>query len=121
MEVTKKQIPNFNEFLGSWPTEAEYPYKMTEDYCVNKTAHTSSKVKLVNFNYVVGQHALMDALANHGPVAVAMSTIPFNAFSFYHSGVFRNALCNPIIPDHIVLAVGYGTDETTGEDYWILR
>jgi len=103
---------------GSWPTEAEYPYKMNQGYCSMKT--TKSPVKLQTYKYVIGQHALMDALANHGPVAVAMSTVPLEAFSFYHGGVFKNYLCNPIIPDHIVLAVGYGTDPKEG-DYWILK
>jgi len=103
---------------GSWPTEAEYPYAMNANYCTNKT--TTSPVKLVSYKYVIGEHAMMDALANHGPVAVAMSTIPMTAFSFYHSGVYSNPLCNPLIPDHIVLAVGYGTDEVGG-DYWILK
>jgi cathepsin L len=112
---------------GAWPTEEEYPYTMNEGYCVNHTSSrprgppgSSPPVKLVSYQYVIGEHALMDALANHGPVAVAMSTIPMSAFSFYHSGVYRNPLCNPLIPDHIVLAVGYGTDEDGG-DFWILK
>jgi hypothetical protein len=104
---------------GKWPREEEYPYTMNEGYCTNKTS-TTSPIKLVSYQYVIGQHALMDALANHGPVAVSMSTIPMAAFAFYHSGVYQNVLCNPLIPDHIVLAIGYGTDEVGG-DYWILK
>jgi len=103
---------------GSWPTEGEYPYVMNPQYC--KNFKTSSPVVLKSYQYVIGIHSLMDALANHGPVAVAMSTIPFEPFTFYHTGVFRNILCNPLIPDHIVLAVGYGTD-AHGVDYWILK
>jgi len=105
---------------GTWPLESEYPYKMNEDFChANSTSTWKSPIKLVNFNYVIGEHALMDALANHGPVAVAISTVPFTAFSFYSSGIYSNPLCNPLIPDHIVVVVGYGTENGVG--YWILK
>jgi C1A family cysteine protease len=103
---------------GRWPSESDYgAYRMNEGFCNKKT--NTSAVKLTTFSYVIGEHALMDALANHGPVAVSMSTFPAAPFAFYHKGVYENALCNPLIPDHIVTAVGYGTE--SGKDYWLLK
>ncbi len=63
----------------------------------------------------------MEAVALHGPVAVAISTYPSVPFTFYSGGVFSDLLCNPLVPDHVVLVVGYGTDEKTGQKFWRLK
>lgn len=107
-------------FNGSWPLETEYAYRQNPGTCQNIEA-TKSNVKLLDYHYVIGTHALMDAVANHGPVAVAISTFPANPFTYYHTGVFADLLCNPIVPDHVVSVVGYGTDNKTGVPYWRLK
>ena len=41
-------------------------------------------------------------------------------FEFYSSGIFNSPLCGTNI-NHAVLAVGYGHDEPTGLDYWLIK
>ena len=41
-------------------------------------------------------------------------------FQFYKSGVFDNTNCGTSL-DHAVLAVGYGTDATSGQEYWLVK
>jgi len=52
------------------------------------------------------------------PIAISVDA---SAWKGYESGVFNG--CNQTNPDvnHAVLLVGYGTDPTTSEDYWIVR
>lgn len=51
------------------------------------------------------------------PLAISLDASDFHA---YHSGVMEFADCGSDL-NHAVLLVGYGTDEETGQDYWIVR
>jgi hypothetical protein len=98
-------------------------------------------------NYFYDETALANAIANIGPISVAVYVT--NAFQSYSSGIFSDSNCNVIgtsgsitYPDlnhavskHLfllfifkkickllkVLAVGYGVDATTGKKYWLLK
>ena len=41
-------------------------------------------------------------------------------FQTYSSGVLDSALCGTTL-DHAVTATGYGVDDTTGQEYWIIK
>lgn len=64
--------------------------------------------------------ALMNAVAKHGSVVVALAA---SSWSFYAGGVYSPS--HPSSTDwdlnHGVVVEGYGTDEITGEDYWLVR
>mmetsp|Transcript_45543 Transcript_45543/g.142909 ORF Transcript_45543/g.142909 Transcript_45543/m.142909 type:complete len:390 (-) Transcript_45543:85-1254(-) len=63
-------------------------------------------------------HAVMDALANVGPLAV---NVQATTWSDYESGVFDGCSNRSNIAiDHVVQLVGYGTDPKGG-DYWLVR
>lgn len=51
------------------------------------------------------------------PLAISLDASEFHS---YHSGVLDFDDCGANL-NHAVLLVGYGTDEETGEDYWIVR
>ena len=43
------------------------------------------------------------------------------SFHHYKEGIYRSPTCSSILHDHEVLAVGFGVDEDTGEEYYILK
>lgn len=63
---------------------------------------------------------LMNAVAKLGPVAVSVACHPW---IFYQSGVFYAPLNSTSATDinHLVVLEGYGTDQETGEDFWLIR
>jgi C1A family cysteine protease len=65
------------------------------------------------------ESALQDAVAAVGPVAVAIDVTA--DFFAYRSGVFYDPTCSADRLRHAVLVVGYGTNATTGQDYWIVK
>jgi len=60
---------------------------------------------------------LLNAVAKTGPIAITVDA----AWSGYESGVFEPETYATIDLDHAVLLVGYGTDNATGLDYWLVR
>ena len=61
----------------------------------------------------------MKAAMNQQPLAVAIEADQM-CFQTYSTGVFTNTACGTTL-DHAVLAVGYGTDEASGMDYWLVK
>jgi cathepsin L len=99
-----------------------YPYTGHDGKCSytksDEVAGIKSYVRLPTNNYT----ALMHAVATIGPVAISVDAEPW---SFYSHGVFDGAgafskTCGTTI-DHAVQLVGYGTDDQSGKDYWLVR
>jgi cathepsin L len=67
-------------------------------------------------NYTV----VMNTIAKLGPVTVSVACLPWH---LYEGGVFYAPMNDPHSADvnHLVVLNGYGTDEETGEDYWLIR
>ncbi len=65
------------------------------------------------------EDALKAAVATVGPISVLIDTEA--SFYSYASGVYYEVNCRKEWPNHAVLLVGYGTDEETGEDYWLVK
>ena len=69
---------------------------------------------------------IMDALANHGPLAAAMDASDLS-FMLYSGGVYdsyKYNSCGADTLDHEVVLVGYGTDTTADGNalpYWLVR
>jgi cathepsin L len=109
--------------LGGQTSEWKYPYisYWGEDFkCKFNVSKTTPTAVLANYVLLPSNHApsIIEHLANSGPLII---NIDASAWSAYESGVFNG--CNQTNPeiDHIVQAVGYGTDTATGEDYWLVR
>lgn len=66
------------------------------------------------------ERRLKEAVAKIGPIAVAIDA-SHPSFQFYKGGVYYEPLCASGRMDHGVLVVGYGTDEATGMDYWLVK
>eukprot|EP00088_Acartia_fossae_P055246 TRINITY_DN6412_c1_g2_i2.p1 TRINITY_DN6412_c1_g2~~TRINITY_DN6412_c1_g2_i2.p1 ORF type:complete len:549 (+),score=136.05 TRINITY_DN6412_c1_g2_i2:48-1694(+) len=106
---------------GGIPTEDSYgPYLGQDGYCHLDRAKMTLKIKGW-VNVTSGDvDALKMAIANHGPVSVAIDA-SHKSLSFYSNGVYYEPDCNNNIDglDHAVLAVGYGT--IAGQDYWLVK
>eukprot|EP00762_Andalucia_godoyi_P002894 ANDGO_04191.mRNA.1 Counting factor associated protein D len=100
--------------------DQDYPYLGQDGYC-NSDA-TKFNVKIASYaNVTVGDElALTSAIANVGPVSVAIMVT--RSFIFYGSGVYYEPTCKSDAADldHAVVASGYGTD-SSGGDYYIVR
>ena len=60
---------------------------------------------------------LLDAVANRGPVVVSVDA---SGWSSYGGGVFHECQTDATV-NHAVVAVGFGSDEASGMDYWLIR
>lgn len=66
------------------------------------------------------ENDLLKAVASVGPVSVAIDASQ-PSFQLYSSGVYYEADCSSEQLDHGVLVVGYGTDEVSNQDYWLVK
>jgi cathepsin L len=89
----------------------------TKGLFADAVADVRGYVRLPSNNYT----ALMQAVAKIGPVIVNVAANPWR---FYKSGVFTPSgkkSSDQTDINHVVVLMGYGTDEATGEDYWLVR
>jgi len=97
--------------------EADYPYKGADTKCntkVKKTAKITGFVKLPENDYL----SLLTAVATIGPISISVDA---SVWSSYGEGVYTGCPTSGIDIDHAVQLVGYGTDATSGLDYWLVR
>ncbi|KAF8821402.1 cathepsin CPL [Cardiosporidium cionae] len=99
-------------------TESDYPYLAHDQSCQQSSCHDVAPIS--GFKGVQAQNpsALIATIALRGPAAVAVDG-GGSAFRFYSGGIL-DIPCEDAL-DHAVLAVGYGTDKASGEDYWIVK
>ena len=64
-------------------------------------------------------NALQQAVAQVGPVSIAYDVL--TDFLYYEGGVYSSQNCSSTSLNHAMLLVGYGTDEATSQDYWLLK
>jgi len=97
-------------------TEKAYAYTAATGKCKPFTpvANVSSYIRLPKNNY----SALMNAVANIGPIAISAAAEPWQ---MYESGVFSSG-CNADV-DHAIQMVGYGTNKGVfgSKDYYLVR
>ena len=99
-------------------SESNYPYEPYDQKCVYNASKVAATIS--GFHDVTGGEAgLKSAVANHGPVSVAIDASA-SSFQFYKSGVYYEPECSSSMLDHGVLVVGYGTTKN-GTDYWIVK
>lgn len=81
---------------------------------VSRAVSISGRVAVTPNSY----EDVMKVVATVGPVTI---TVDAGGWHDYESGVFSGGNhTNPDL-DHLVQLVGYGTDDKTGADYWLVR
>ncbi|XP_056331622.1 cathepsin S, ortholog 2, tandem duplicate 2 [Danio aesculapii] len=102
---------------GGIDSESSYPYQGVQGPCRYNPSQRAANCTSYNFVSQGNEQALKEALANIGPISVAIdATRP--KFTFYRSGVYDDPSCTQNV-NHAVLAVGYGT--LSGQDYWLVK
>ncbi|XP_074837159.1 cathepsin S-like isoform X2 [Carettochelys insculpta] len=98
-------------------SDASYPYTAQNGTChYNSTTRAATCSKYVELPYA-DEAALKDAIANIGPVSVAIDAKQ-PTFFLYRSGVYDDPRCTQEV-NHGVLAIGYGTLD--GKDFWLVK
>jgi C1A family cysteine protease len=107
------------ETSGGLCTQKDYPYEAKKGTCRVNECTIEDQSDVVSFVDVSPktEKGLQEAIAVQ-PVSVGIEADKLS-FQLYKSGVY-NATCG-IKLDHGVVAVGYGTDDDSGMDYWIVR
>jgi cathepsin L len=99
-------------------SEETYAFTGKEEQCKFSSSRSVTKCR----GYVDiprgNEQALQAAIANVGPVAVALDA-SLTEFQLYRRGVFKSSKCSSTAINHAVLAVGYG--ESKGEEYWLIK
>jgi cathepsin L len=77
---------------------------------------------ILNFAFLPAgdERALMEAVATVGPISVAIDASR-ETFQSYREGVYYDNACSSTQLNHAVLVVGYGTDDGTKQDYWLIK
>lgn len=106
--------------LSGFTTENDIQYLGINSYC--NTKYIDNKFKVSSWAMVKSQdvNALKEALVD-GPVAVAIA-VP-ETMVWYADGIYNDPDCGNSMMDlgHAVTAEGYGVDEATGSEYWIIK
>ncbi|KFM62597.1 Dipeptidyl peptidase 1, partial [Stegodyphus mimosarum] len=107
--------------------ETCYPYEGHDDVC---SVAKCKRFYVAKYKYVGGffggcnEELMKLDLLQNGPVTVAFEVYP--DFMYYSSGIYHHtgvgARYNPFhLVNHGVLITGYGTDNATGEKFWIVK
>ena len=97
-------------------SESDYPYQAMDGQCQEcESVITISKYGNI---FPRNERILKRAVAQQ-PVSVAIQA-NLTSFRFYSRGVYSDYNCGDKL-DHGVLVVGYGTDEDSNLDYWLVK
>ena len=69
------------------------------------------------YTYNGNEEVLKKLVATFG--AVVSTVASSGPFQYYGGGVFSG--CTSSKQDHAITVVGYGTDEVSGEDFWLIK
>eukprot|EP00771_Trimastix_marina_P004003 gnl/Trimastix_PCT/73.p2 GENE.gnl/Trimastix_PCT/73~~gnl/Trimastix_PCT/73.p2 ORF type:complete len:478 (+),score=138.90 gnl/Trimastix_PCT/73:121-1554(+) len=110
-----------DEQKGKLVYEYAYPYEMENGFChFNPRKYIVPDFQMKEW-YQVDEgdyHALEDAVAKHGSVAVGIAAT--SNFQLYTGGLFTDPDCDPTMMNHAVTIVGYGTT-ASGNKYWKVK
>jgi len=141
-EARRRAGPFINHACdGGWPTNGfiheqvfggmmdsiDYPYQSgytyePNDYCGYDSEMNVMKdrTKQCYMTLQDDEEQLMAAVYHHGAVTIVVDSGGID-WQLYQGGIAHPRDCSADVLNHAVLLVGYGTDEETGEDYWIIR
>jgi C1A family cysteine protease len=96
----------------------DYPYTGKAGRCQYDSKKGVMKVKDHGEVPSENPEALMEAV-NRQPISIAITSAK-PVFYLYESGVLDDDTCGTEV-DHAVTLIGYGIDQATGVDYWLIK
>jgi cathepsin L len=103
---------------GGLCAESDYPYKARTSQCQSSCSNVPN-TKVTSYTDVTkGDEDALASAVDGQPVSIAIEADQ-SSFQFYNGGVMSGN-CGKRL-DHGVLAVGYGTDSSSSQDYWIVK
>merc|ERR1719253_809133 len=103
---------------GGLCAESDYPYTARTSSCQSSCTNVPN-TKVTSFTDVTkGDEDALASAVDGQPVSIAIEADQ-SSFQFYNGGVMSGN-CGKRL-DHGVLAVGYGTDFSSSQDYWIVK
>ncbi|KAL7026305.1 hypothetical protein ACKWTF_013843 [Chironomus riparius] len=107
---------------GGVPATTSYQYYGFRTKCRANVPKIPMNINKTIQNNTAGNEDMMkEIVGSVGPVAAVISVTSY--FQLYKSGIFYDSTCssNCSSVNHAVIIVGYGTDQATNTDYWIVR
>uniref|UniRef100_A0AC35U9E3 Pept_C1 domain-containing protein n=1 Tax=Rhabditophanes sp. KR3021 TaxID=114890 RepID=A0AC35U9E3_9BILA len=100
-------------------TQASYTYTGKKSACHFQA--TTIGAKMNGYLYTNGgdEVALKAAIASQGPISILID-VHHDSFMNYKNGIWSEPNCRTKV-NHAVLAVGYGTDPKTKQDYYLCK
>lgn len=102
---------------GGINSESSYPYTGEKGKCNYKSADSVTTIRSYVSLPKGDEGALTKAIGTIGPVTVAIND---DLIKDYTGGVFYDPKCEKFKSNHVILAVGYGTDPKHG-DYYLIK
>jgi len=98
-------------------SEADYPYQEKDESCKKGCKNVAT---ISSFSDIPsGNETAMGYAVAQQPLSIAIEADQ-SVFQNYQTGVLNSPACGTNL-DHGVLIVGYGHDNTTNLDYWIVK
>ncbi|CAF0732783.1 unnamed protein product [Brachionus calyciflorus] len=111
--------------LNGTTTAGAYKYLNAEGTCQTGVRQANPVYKITSFLQLESNHdTLKQAIAQLGPVTVSIDAEDglFNYKGGIYNGKQNGVMeCSADRINHAVTVVGYGTDATTGLDYWLIK
>jgi cathepsin L len=101
---------------GGIMTEVDYPYTASDDHCKEDVLKFVGKIRTFSQIRQNDCDGLLHAITQT-PVSIGIAA---NAIMSYKNGIFNNPRCGVQL-NHGVVALGYGTDANTKQEYWLVR
>lgn len=100
----------------------DYPYEAKEEECqLIKKGIKKTDVKVYGYASFFGdEDELAKALFEFGPMSVVFDVSPKSLY-FYKEGIYDDPKCDKNSPNHAALLMGYGHDDKTDLDYWLVK
>ena len=112
---------SFLQINGGIMKEADYPFEQKTATCrSDRSKYVDMKVTSYKRLDSKDENQIKEFLYQTGPLAIALNGDPLHN---YHGGIIdkTSSECSPDKMNHAVTLVGYGHDNASNKDYWIVK